>query len=322
MHEEHTIVSFVIQGDVNIKWLGILKFSLCIIKEPYSASFFDILPELFVPLFEIVNDPPLEEPAHDKQAEDTGTSQDSEEKLLKASEQKESEESDVSPQKTEVVNTTLSEGKEESIVNTSTKIEKNDEKAAEQKSAVLKTTTRQQADKITKLSPLAAEFIPKTGYNLQSLVEAPEFVPKSFSQQGQRPPMLRQLSDKPENELMNCVKDVLFGLTQTPGELDSYVETLVKMLQKWLSSLDSLQEIVDLIFDYVGIILTVVPLSIYFAGSANPLNQKSAFISLFCTVLHINAPPSPTSPGLPIAIQIWQALLNYFTSCGNHFSPS
>ncbi|XP_073259438.1 polyadenylate-binding protein-interacting protein 1-like [Porites lutea] len=199
---------------------------------------------------EKVNDPPLEEPAHDKQAEDTGTSQDSEEKLLKASEQKESEESDVSPQKTEVVNTTLSEGKEESIVNTSTKIEKNDEKAAEQKSAVLKTTTRQQADKITKLSPLAAEFIPKTGYNLQSLVEAPEFVPKSFSQQGQRPPMLRQLSDKPENELMNCVKDVLFGLTQTPGELDSYVETLVKMLQKWLSSLDSLQEIVDLIFDY------------------------------------------------------------------------
>ena len=265
LHEAYTIVSFVIQGDVNIKWLGILKFSLCIIKEPYSASFFDILPELFVWLFEIVNDPPLEELACDKPAEDTGTSQDSEEKLLKASEQKESEESDVSPQKTDVVNTTLSQGKEESIVNTSTKIEKNDEKAAEPaevKSDVLKTTTGQQADKITKLSPLAAEFIPKTGYNLQSLVEAPEFVPKSFSQQGRRPPMLRQLSDKPENELMNCVKDVLFGLTQTPGELDSYVETLVKMLQKWLSSLDSLQEIVDLIFDYVGITLTVVPLSI------------------------------------------------------------
>ena len=266
----------------------------------------------------------MEEPAHDKKAEDTGTSQDSEEKLLKANEQKESEESDVSPQKPEVVNTTLSEGKEESIVNTSTKIEKNDEKAAEpaeMKSGVLKTTTGQQADKITKLSPLAAEFIPKTGYNLQSLVEAPEFVPKSFSQQGQRPPMLRQLSDKPENELMNCVKDVLFGLTQTPGELDSYVETLVKTLQKWLSSLDSLQEIVDLIFDYVGVILTLVPLSIYFAGSANPLNQKSAFISNFCTVLHID-PPSPTSPGLPITVLIWQALLNYFTSCGNHFSPS
>ena len=267
LHEAYTIVSFVIQGDVNIKWLGILKFSLCIMKEPYSASFFDVLPELFVPLFEIVNDPPLEELAHDKQAEDTGTSQDSEEKLLKASEQKESEKSDVSPQKTDIVNTTLSEGKEESTVNTSTKLEKNDEKAAEPaevKSGVLKTTTGQQADKITKLSPLAAEFIPKTGYNLQSLVEAPEFVPKSFSQQGRRPPMLRQLSDKPENELMNCVKDVLFGLTQTPGELDSYVETLVKMLQKWLSSLDSLQEIVDLIFDYVGITLTVVPLSILF----------------------------------------------------------
>ena len=273
LHEAYTIVSFVIQGDVNIKWLGIRKFSLCIIKEPYSASFFDVLPELFVLLFEIVNDPPLGEPAHDKQSEDTGTSQDSEEKLLKASEQKESEESDVSPQKTEVVNTTLSEVKEESIVNTSTKIEKNDEKAAEPaevKSDVLKTTTGQQADKITKLSPLAAEFIPKTGYNLQSQVEAPEFVPKSLSQQGRRPPMLRQLSDKPENELMNCVKDVLFGLTQTPGELDSYVETLVKMLQKWLSSLDSLQEVVDLIFDYVGITSTVVPLSIYFTGSANP----------------------------------------------------
>ena len=267
LHEAYTIVSFVIQGDVNIKWLGILKFSLCIIKEPYSASFFDVLSELFVWLFEIVNDPPLEELARDKPAEDTGTNQDSEEKLLKASEQKESEESDVSPQKTDIVKTTLSEGKEESIVNTSTKIEKNDEKAAEPaeaKSDVLKTTTGQQADKITKLSPLAAEFIPKTGYNLQSLVEAPEFVPKSFSQQGQRPPMLRQLSDKPENELMNCVKDVLFGLTQTPGELDSYVEILVKMLQKWLSSLDSLQEIVDLIFDYVGITLTVVPLSILF----------------------------------------------------------
>ena len=306
LHEAYTIVSLVIQGDVNIMWLGILKFSLCIIKEPYSASFFDVLPELFVWLFEIVKDPPLEELACDKPAEDTGTSQDSEEKLLKASEQKESEKSDVSPQKTDIVNTTLSEDKEESTVNTSTKLEKNDEKAAEPaevKSGVLKTTTGQQADKITKLSPLAAEFIPKTGYNLQSLVEAPEFVPKSFSQQGQRPPMLRQLSDKPENELMNCVKDVLFGLTQTPGELDSYVETLVQMLQKWLSSLDSLQEIVDLIFDYVGIILTLVPQSIYFAGGANPLNQKSAFISIFCTVLHSD-PPSPTSPGLPVTIQI------------------
>ena len=294
LHEAYTIVSFVIQGDVNIKWLGILKFSLCIIKEPYSASFFDVLPELFVLLFEIVNDPPLEELARDKPAEDTGTSQDSEEKLLKASEQKESEESDVSPQKTEIVNTTLPEAKEESIVNTSTKTENNDGEAAEPaevKSAVLKTTTGQQADKITKLSPLAAEFIPKTGYNLQSLVEAPEFVPKSFSQQGQRPPMLRQLSDKPENELMNCVKDVLFGLTQTPGELDSYVETLVKMLQKWLSSIDSLQEIVDLIFDYVGITLTVVPLSIYFTGSANPFKPKIC-ISIFCTVLHID-PPLP-----------------------------
>lgn len=244
------------RGDVNIKWPGILKFSLCVKKEPYSASFFDVLPELFVPLFETVNDPPLEELASDKHAEDTGTSQDSEEKPLKASELKESEESDVSPQKTEIVNTTLSEGKEESVVNTSTKIEKNGEtvEPAEVKSGVLKTTTGQQADKITKLSPLAAEFIPRAGYNLQSLVEAPEFVPKSFSQQGQRPPMLQQLSDKPENELMNCVKDVLFGLMQTPGELDSYVKTLVEMLQKWLSSLDSLQEIVDLIFDYVGII--------------------------------------------------------------------
>lgn len=52
---------------------------------------------------------------------------------------------------------------------------------------------------------------------------------------------------------MNCVKDVLFGLTQSPGELDYYVDTLVTMLMKWFSTLNSLKEVVDLIFEYVSI---------------------------------------------------------------------
>ena len=108
---------------------------------------------------------------------------------------------------------------------------------------------------VAKLSPFATEFVPRAAYNLYSAVNAPEFVPGSFSQQHTRPPLLRQRSNKAENEVMNCVKDVLFGLTQSPGELDSYVNTLVKTLRKWLSTLNSLKEVVDLIFEYVGIIL-------------------------------------------------------------------
>ena len=106
---------------------------------------------------------------------------------------------------------------------------------------------------VIKLSPFAAEFVPRASFSLQSAVNAPKFVPTSLLPQTERPLLLRQQNDKPENELMNCVKDVLFGLTQSPGELNSYFHSLVKMLRKWLSSLDSLKEVVDLIFEYVGI---------------------------------------------------------------------
>lgn len=108
-------------------------------------------------------------------------------------------------------------------------------------------------DKVITLSPFAAEFVPRVALSLQSAVNAPEFAPTPLSQQTDRPVLLRQRSDKPENELMNCVKDVLFGLTQSPGELNSYFYTLVNMLIKWLSSLESLKEVVDLIFEYVRI---------------------------------------------------------------------
>lgn len=105
----------------------------------------------------------------------------------------------------------------------------------------------------SKLSPLAAEFVPKGTYSLESAVSAPEFVPAPVPQENDRPQLLRQKSNTPEHELMNCVKDVLFGLTQSPGELDDYVDTLVKMLMKWFSTLNSLKEVVDLIFEYVSI---------------------------------------------------------------------
>ena len=126
-----------------------------------------------------------------------------------------------------------------------------DTETSEVKAEALKTT--ELTNKITKLSPFAAEFVPKASYNLNN---APEFVPSSFSLQNERPALLRLQIDKPENELMNCVKEVLFGLTQSPGEFDFYVGILVKMLQNWLSTLNSLKEIVDLVFEYVGIIYT------------------------------------------------------------------
>ena len=108
---------------------------------------------------------------------------------------------------------------------------------------------------VSRLSPHATEFVPKGTYNLVSAVNAPEFVPAPVPQQNERPPLLRQKSNTPENELMNCVKDVLFGLTQSPGELHYYVDTLVEMLKKWLGTLSSLKEVVDVIFEYVSIIL-------------------------------------------------------------------
>ena len=108
---------------------------------------------------------------------------------------------------------------------------------------------------VSKLSPHADEFVPKGTYNLVSAVNAPEFVPAPVPQQNDRPPLLRQKSNTPENELMNCVKDVLFGLTQSPGELHYYVDILIDMLKKWLSTLTSLKEVVDVIFEYVSSII-------------------------------------------------------------------
>lgn len=121
------------------------------------------------------------------------------------------------------------------------------------------------AQVVSKLSPHAVEFFPKGTYNLVSAVDLPEFVPAPVPQQNDRPPLLRQKSNTPENELMNCVKDVLFGLTQSPGEFHYYVDTLVKMLKKWLSTLISLKEVVDVIFEYVSIsILILCKLLLFF----------------------------------------------------------
>lgn len=117
---------------------------------------------------------------------------------------------------------------------------------------------------VSKLSPHAVEFVPKGTYNLVSAVNAPEFVPAPVPQQNDRPPLLRQKSNTPENELINCAKDVLFGLTQSPGELHYYVDTLVKMLKKWLSTLTSLKEVVDLIFEYVSIVYLYFSVNYYF----------------------------------------------------------
>ena len=210
----------------------------------------------FLILFRIVN-PPSEAPVvSDVQVENSASSQTPEEKPVNAegNKQKESEEKDVQPQKAEPADTDISEAKEETVTTSSTKAENVDVKdteTSEVKAEALKTT--ELTNKITKLSPFAAEFVPKASCNLNN---APEFVPESFSLQNERPALLHLQIDKPENELMNCVKDVLFGLTQSPGELDFFVGILVKMLQNWLSTLNSLKEIVDLIFEYVGIIYT------------------------------------------------------------------
>lgn len=107
------------------------------------------------------------------------------------------------------------------------------------------------SDKVTSLSPYAREFVPKSTITPQS-VDAVEFVPGALSYESKRPNLLERKSDTPENELMNCVKDVLFGLYQSPGELYFYFSRLVRMLKKWLSSLDSLKDVVDLIFEFVS----------------------------------------------------------------------
>lgn len=132
-------------------------------------------------------------------------------------------------------------------------VEETDESVKHEEASTPETTTQA----VSKLSPHAVEFVPKGTYNLVSAVNAPEFVPAPVPQQNDRPPLLRQKSNTPENELMNCVKDVLFGLTQSPGELHYHVDILVQMLKKWLSTLTSLKEVVDVIFEYVSIFIFI-----------------------------------------------------------------
>lgn len=120
------------------------------------------------------------------------------------------------------------------------------------------TSLTEPTSKATTLSPFAKEFVPNASYDLASAVSAPEFVPASVPQQNERPLLLQKSSNTPENELMNCVKDVLFGLTQSPGELIYYFKTLVNELKKWLGTLTSLKEVVDLVFEYVSIILILM----------------------------------------------------------------
>lgn len=199
----------------------------------------------------IVN--PSSEVASDLPVEVSQSSESSEEKPATdelGSKQTESVKKDVVSEKADEINVDVSEAtKEATGEDPSSTDSKNTESQTPVKSEALKTES-----KASTLSAFAVEFVPRAAYNLQLAVNTPEFVPTSFSQPNYRPPLLRQQSSTPENELMNCVKDVLFGSTQSPGELDSYVNTLVKMLKKKLSSLDSLKEVVDLIFEYVGIV--------------------------------------------------------------------
>lgn len=155
-------------------------------------------------------------------------------------------------QNTEISNTDTSEATEKALegANLAKKEDLNVGKTQIETTVQGEGTATEPTDQATSLSPFAAEFVPKSSFSLQSAVDAAEFVPGAFSHQSERPALLRQQSDKPKNELMNCVRDVLFGLMQSPGELYYYFTTLVKMLKKWLSSLESLKEVVDLIFEY------------------------------------------------------------------------
>ena len=220
----------------------------------YTIGRFSVIAKTFLCFIWIVTPPSEVHVVSNVQVEDSASSQVPEEKPVDVEDHKskESEEKVVQPQNTEPANTDVSEAKEEAITTSSTKAENVDVKDTETSKVKTKALkTPELANKVTKLSPFAAEFVPRAAFNLPSV---PEFVPKSFSLWNDRSALLHLQSDKPENKLMNCVKDVLFGLTQSPGELDSYVSTLVKMLQKWLSTLNSLKEIVDLIFEYVCII--------------------------------------------------------------------
>lgn len=140
--------------------------------------------------------------------------------------------------------------KEEGDAANSTKNDNLDVKETQDKTTLKDEVSKTKlTDKVTSLSPYAQEFVPKSTISPQS-VDAAEFVPGALFYESKRPNLLERESDTPENELMNCVKDVLFGLYQSPGELYFYFSTLVRMLKKWLSSLDSLKDVVDLIFEF------------------------------------------------------------------------
>ncbi|XP_078353308.1 polyadenylate-binding protein-interacting protein 1-like isoform X2 [Oculina patagonica] len=196
-----------------------------------------------------------EKVATEERVEDPKSSQDSEEKPAVVADNKQNEsdekEKPVLPQTADKPEATKDNtDKQDESASSSVKSDKDSniaEPSEEVKDEALKTEA---TGKGSKLSPLAVEFVPKGTYNLTSAVNAPAFVPAPVPQQNNRPPLLRQKSNTPENELMNCVKDALFGLTQSPGELDYYVDTLVKMLKKWCSKLISLKEVVDVIFEY------------------------------------------------------------------------
>ena len=106
--------------------------------------------------------------------------------------------------------------------------------------------------KVSILSPFAREFVPKASSNLASVVKAFNFVPASVPLRLGRPPTLQKRYNTPESELINCVKDVLFRLTQRPGELNYYFVTVFRQVKKHLGSLNSFKEVVELIFEYVS----------------------------------------------------------------------
>ena len=114
------------------------------------------------------------------------------------------------------------------------------------------TSLTEATSKISNLSPFAREFVPKASFNLASVAKAPKFEPASVPPQFRRAPLLQKMHDTPGNELMNCVKDVLFRLTQRPGESGHYFDTLVLQIRKHLGSLNSFSEVVELIFEYVS----------------------------------------------------------------------
>ena len=129
------------------------------------------------------------------------------------------------------------------------------------------TSLTEATSKISNLSPFAREFVPKASFNLASVAKAPEFEPASVPPQFRRAPLLQKMHDTPGNELMNCVKDVLFRLTQRPGESGHYFDTLVLQIRKHLGSLNSFSEVVELIFEYMS--------TIFFLEIFNPSTPKS-----------------------------------------------